>query len=61
MSQFLLHYIQHCWELLRPFACSSSDEKETGNLSQNASRNCFWDRHEVRAGQLLANCFPCLL
>ena len=27
--------------------------------SRNVSRNCFWDRYWGRAGQLLANFFPC--
>lgn len=30
-----------------------------GSWSRDASRNCFWDRHWKRAGQLLANIFPC--
>ena len=29
-----------------------------GNWSQNAFRNCFWNRYWGHAGQLLANIFP---
>ena len=35
-------------------------QQREGNWSRNTSRNCFWDRHWKRAGQPLANIFPCL-
>ena len=36
-----------------------SNLSQEGNWRRNVSRNCFCTRYRGRAGQLLANFFPC--